>query len=43
LLKGLSDKVDLERKLGADYLQLDPIMKESISYEKDVISQTTVP
>jgi DNA polymerase len=43
LLKGLSDKVDLERKLGADYLQLDPIMKESISYEKDIISQTTVP
>ena len=43
MLKGLSDKVDLERKLGADYLLMDPIIKESISYEKEVISQTTVP
>jgi DNA polymerase len=39
LLKILSDKVDLERKLGVDYLPLDPIIKNSISYEEKVISQ----
>jgi uracil-DNA glycosylase family 4 len=39
LLKILSDKVDLERKLGVNYLQLDPIIKDSVSYEEDVISQ----
>jgi len=39
LLKILSDKVDLERKLGVDYLQLDPIIKNTISHAEDVISQ----
>jgi len=39
LLKILSDKVDLERKLGVNYLQLDPIIKNTISQEEDVIPQ----
>ncbi len=39
LLKVLSDKVDLERKLGVNYLQLDPVIKNTMSYEEDVISQ----
>jgi DNA polymerase len=39
LLKILSDKVDLERKLGVNYLQLDPIVKKNISHEEDIISQ----
>jgi len=43
LLKILSDKVDFERKLGVNYLQLDPIIKDSISYEEEVISQPPVP
>ncbi len=43
LLKILSDKVDLERKLGVNYLQLDPIIKDSMPYEEDVISQPLVP
>ncbi len=36
LLKGLSDKVDLERKLGVNYLQFDPSVKNNISYEEAV-------
>ena len=43
LLKGLSDKVDLERKLGVNYLQLDPVIKNTMSYEEDVISQSPTP
>ena len=43
LLKILSDKVDLERKLGVNYLQLDPIIKNTISHEEDVISHQPVP
>ena len=43
LLKGLSDKVDLERKLGVNYLQLDPVIKNTMSYEEDVISQPPTP
>ncbi len=43
LLKILSDKVDLERKLGVNYLQLDPIIKDSISYEENVTSQPPIP
>ncbi len=39
LLKGLSDKVDLERRLGVNYLQLDPVIKNSVSYDEDVTSQ----
>jgi uracil-DNA glycosylase family 4 len=39
LLKGLSDKVDLERKLGVNYLQLDPVVKNTVSYDEDVVSQ----
>ncbi len=43
MLKGLSDKVDLERKLGVDYLQLDPVIKGKMSYEENVISQPPAP
>ena len=43
LLKGLSDKVDLERKLGVNYLQLDPVIKNTMSYEEDVTSQSLIP
>ncbi len=43
LLKGLSDKVDLERKLGVNYLQLDPVIKNTMSNEEDVISQPPTP
>ena len=43
LLKGLSDKVDLERKIGVNYLQLDPVIKNTMSYEEDVISQSPTP
>ncbi len=43
MLKVLSDKVDLERKLGVNYLQLDPIIKNNISHEEDVISQQLAP
>ena len=43
MLKGLSDKVDLERKLGVNYLQLDPVIKNTMSYEEDVISQSPTP
>ncbi len=43
LLKGLSDKVDLERKLGVDHLKLDPVIKNTISYEENVISQPPAP
>lgn len=43
LLKILSDKVDLERKLGVNYLQLDPIIKSNISQEDEMISQQPVP
>ena len=43
LLKILSDKVDLERKLGVNYLQLDPIIKNNISQEEEMISQQPVP
>ncbi len=43
LLKGLSDKVDLERKLGVDYLQLDPVIKNTMSYEEDIVSQSPAP
>ena len=43
LLKILSDKVDLERKLGVNYLQLDPIIKDSTSYEENVTSQPSIP
>ena len=43
LLKILSDKLDLERKLGVNYLQLDPIIKNTISHEEDVISHQPVP
>jgi len=43
LLKGLSDKVDLEKKLGVDYLQLDPVIKNTKSYEEDVVSQSPAP
>ncbi|WP_096893454.1 uracil-DNA glycosylase [Candidatus Scalindua japonica] len=39
LLKVLSDKVDLERKLGVNYLQLDPVIKDSLSSEENVITQ----
>lgn len=39
LLNVLSDKVDLERKFGANYLQLSPIRKIYTSSEEDVISQ----
>jgi len=38
LLKILSDKVDLERKLGAKYMQFDPIVKNQTSSEEDVAS-----
>ena len=43
LLKGLSDKVDLERKLGVNYLQLDPVIKNTMSYEEDIIYQYPTP
>ena len=43
LLKGLSDKVDLERKLGVNYLRLDPVIKNTMSYEEGVISQSPTP
>ncbi len=43
LLKGLSDKVDLERRLGVDYLQLDPVIKNTVSYDEDVVSQPPTP
>ncbi len=43
LLKVLSDKVDLERKLGVNYLQLDPVIKNSVPYDEDVISQPPTP
>jgi uracil-DNA glycosylase family 4 len=43
LLKILSDKVDLERKLGVNYLQLDPIIKNNISHEEDVIPEQPAP
>ena len=43
LLKVLSDKVDLERKLGVNYLQLDPIVKDSISHEKEIVPHPFVP
>ncbi|KHE91086.1 MAG: uracil-DNA glycosylase [Candidatus Scalindua rubra] len=43
LLKVLSDKVDLERKLGVNYLQFDSVIKNTISYEENVISQLPTP
>ena len=43
LLKVLSDKVDLERKLGVNYLQFEPIIKNSKSHEESVISQPPTP
>ena len=43
LLKGLSDKVDLEIKLGVNYLQLDPVIKNTMSYEEGIISQSPTP
>ena len=43
LLKGLSDKVDLEIKLGVNYLQLDPVIKNTMSYEEDIIYQYPTP
>ncbi len=43
LLKGLSDKVDLERKLGVDCLQLDPVIKNTISYEEESVSEPPAP
>ncbi len=43
LLKVLSDKVDLERKLGVKYLQLDPIIKNNISNKEDVIPKQAAP
>lgn len=43
LLKILSDKLDLERKLGVNYLQLDPIIKNSTSLEDGVISGQPAP
>ena len=39
MLKGLSDKVDLERKLGVNYLQLDPVVKNTVPYDEEVVSQ----
>jgi DNA polymerase len=43
LLKGLSDKVDLERKLGVNYLQLDPVVENMVSNEEDVTSLPPTP
>ena len=43
MLKGLSDKVDLEIKLGVNYLQLDPVIKNTMSYEEGIISQSPTP
>ncbi len=43
MLKVISDKVDLERKLGVNYLQFEPIIKDNISYEENVISQPPTP
>ncbi len=38
LLKVLSDKVDLERKLGVKYMQFDPTIKNQTSTEENVVS-----
>ncbi len=43
LLKVLSDKVDLERKLGVNYMQFDPIVKNHTSTEEDVVSLQPAP
>src|SRR3990167_3592485 len=43
LLNVLSDKVDLERKFGANYLQLSPIRKIYTSSEEDVTSPLLKP
>ncbi len=43
LLKALSDKVDLERKLGVEYLPLDPVIKNNISCEENIIVQPPIP
>ena len=43
LLNVLSDKVDLERKFGANYLQLSPIRKIHTSSEEDVTSPLLKP
>ncbi len=38
LLNVLSDKVDLEKKLGVSYIQLDPIIKKRIPHGENVVS-----
>ena len=38
LLNVLSDKVDLERKLGVNYIELDPIIKKRIPHGETVVS-----
>ncbi len=43
LLKGLSDTVDLERKLGVNHLQLDPVTEKTMPCEEDIISQSPTP